>query len=137
MKKDDIRQVSRYKSLKTDDRHKTGSRGEDLAAEYYKSEGYFVAARNYYSRFGEIDLIVEDEKTVVFVEVKVRQKNAGYLPREAVTNAKINKIKNTAKNYLFKSRLYSLLQPRFDVAEIIVDGNGFENAEINIIKNAF
>lgn len=41
------------------------------------------------------------------------------------------------KNYLFKSRLYSLLQPRFDVAEIIVDGNGFENAEINIIKNAF
>lgn len=66
MKKDDIRQVSRYKSLKTDDRHKTGSRGEDLAAEYYKSEGYFVAARNYYSRFGEIDLIVEDEKKLSF-----------------------------------------------------------------------
>ena len=60
-------------------------------------------------------------------------KGAGPTRREA-----IYKIKKTADHFLHKSRLYSFLQPRFDVAEITLDeNNSFENATIKIIENAF
>ena len=115
-----------------------GSFGEELVEPYYKKRGFFIAFKNYYSPFGEIDLIAESKTTVAFIEVKVRRKSAGYLPREAVNQDKIYKIKKTADHFLHKSRLYSFLQPRFDVAEITLDeNNNFENATIKIIENAF
>lgn len=109
-----------------------------MAAEYYLDKGFYIAAKNFHSPFGEIDLIAEGEDMVVFVEVKVRRKTASYNPKEAVTPEKIQKIKKTAESYIFKSRIYSSLQPRFDVAEIILDDNNdFKNAKLKVIENAF
>ena len=119
-------------------RQTIGSRGEDLAADYYKNKDFYIAAKNFHSPFGEIDLIAEGEREIVFVEVKVRRKTASYNPKEAVTVEKQNKIKKTAESYLLKSRIYSALQPRFDVAEIILDdNNSFKNAKLKVIENAF
>lgn len=115
-----------------------GSLGEDLVAKHYVKNGFFIAAQNFHSPFGEIDVIAESEQEIVFIEVKVRRKTASYTPKEAVNYTKIQKIKKTAEHYMFKSRLYNHLQPRFDVAEIVLDNNNdFKKAEINIIKNAF
>ena len=93
---------------------------------------------NYHSRFGEIDIIAETKKTVMFVEVKFRSENAIFTPREAVDANKQRKIILTAKDFLSKSNIPEL-QPRFDVAEVylVKDENGQENYKINYIKNAF
>ena len=87
------------------DKQTTGGRGEDMAAEHYKNNGFYIAAKNFHSPFGEIDLIAESETEVVFVEVKVRRSTAGYNPKEAVTASKIQKIKKTAEHYINKSHI--------------------------------
>ena len=51
---------------------KIGMRGEDIAAEYLINNGYTVTARNYHVSHDEIDIIAEDEKYIVFAEVKAR-----------------------------------------------------------------
>jgi len=112
-----------------------GKKGEELAADYIKSRGYFVSAKNYRSAHGEIDIIAENEKFVVFIEVKLRDEKSSYMPREAVTSHKKGRLVYTAKNYIFKSR--TRLIPRFDIIEVIIPENGnILKAEINHIENA-
>ena len=113
-----------------------GKKGEEIAAKFIKSKGYFIAVKNYKSAHGEIDIIAENEKFVVFAEVKLRNEDVGYMPREAVSTTKKRRITYTAKNYIFKS--HTTLIPRFDIIEVIIpkDGNILK-AEINHIENAF
>ncbi|MDP8951493.1 MAG: YraN family protein, partial [Actinomycetota bacterium] len=54
-------------------RRRIGERGESLALGYLAKKGYAPVERNYRTRHGEIDLIVREEKTLVFVEVKLRR----------------------------------------------------------------
>lgn len=113
-----------------------GRWGEDLAATYLKQNGYTILQQNYRTRYGEIDLIVQDECYLVFVEVKLR-KNADFgSGREFVTAAKQKKIKNTAQCWLMEHG--SDLQPRFDVIEIYAsDGVMTKKPRLNYIVNAF
>jgi putative endonuclease len=63
-----------------DPRRALGLRGEDLAAAHFKALGFRLLARNQYRRFGELDLVVFDGHTLVFVEVKttsVRRQSVG------------------------------------------------------------
>ena len=53
----------------------SGKIGEDYAAQFLTKKGYRVVARNYRSRFGEIDLIAENKEYIVFAEVKTRDKH--------------------------------------------------------------
>lgn len=94
----------------------TGRAGEDYAAEWLKNHGYHIVARNYHSRYGEIDIIAEDSQYIVFVEVKTRADGSMVPPAEAVTRSKQKKILLTAQIYLQKN--HSTLQPRFDVAAV-------------------
>lgn len=113
-----------------------GKAGEELAAKLLTENGYFIAAKNYRSQIGEIDIIAENRDTVLFVEVKLRKANAGYFPREAVTNNKRMRILHAAKNYIFRSR--TRLQPRFDIIEIIMnERQDLKDADVNWIQNAF
>jgi putative endonuclease len=59
--------------MSTDPRHRLGALGEQLAAEHLERRGYDVVARNHRTRYGEIDLVVADERALVFVEVKTRR----------------------------------------------------------------
>jgi putative endonuclease len=59
--------------MSTDPRHRLGALGEQLAAEHLERLGYTVVARNHRTRYGEIDLVVADERTLVIVEVKTRR----------------------------------------------------------------
>ena len=94
----------------------SGAWGEALAAEYLRKKHYKVVAVSYRSRFGEIDLIVQDRKNIVFVEVKTRKNAAFAGAREYVDLRKQDKLRVTASIYL--ARYPSKLQPRFDVIEI-------------------
>ena len=59
--------------MSDDPRHSLGRLGERLAAEHLERLGYRIVARNYRTRFGELDLVVTDEEVLVFCEVKTRR----------------------------------------------------------------
>lgn len=86
-------------------------------------------------RGGEIDIIAEDRKFIVFVEVKLR-KNADFAAaREFVTAAKQQRIIKTAQLWLMKTRCEK--QPRFDVIEVYAPFGESGRITINHIENAF
>ena len=110
-----------------------GALGEDFAAKLYEKSGYTITARNYHSRYGEIDLIGENEATLCFVEVKTRNLTTLGTPAEAVDYRKQKKITLTAMKYLTEAECYK--QPRFDVLELWQDGSKI--IRYNLIENAF
>ena len=113
-----------------------GAWGEALAAQYLQKKRYRVVATNYRSRFGEIDLIVENRKYLVFVEVKLRKSDKFANAFEFVDNHKQDRIRTTAEIYL--SLNPTELQPRFDVVEIYApQGTDTPNPKIHHMEDAF
>lgn len=106
-----------------------GRRGEEAAANYLKKHKYKIVDRNFSCQFGEIDLVVWDGETVVFVEVKARENDKFGLPREAVNRQKQQTIIRCANYWLYKCKQTGKAV-RFDVVEILGD-------EINHIIDAF
>lgn len=115
---------------------KTGDKGEELTARYLRKRGFIITKRNFRSRYGEIDIIAENEQYILFVEVKTRKSGAFVSGFSAVDINKRRKIIATAQEYLSKS--FTTLQPRFDVAEITVFGERERKEyKIDYIENAF
>ena len=114
----------------------TGPWGEALAAAYLRKKRYTLVACNYRCRFGEVDLIVQDRKYVVFVEVKLRKSAAFGQPGEFVDRRKQERLRAAAQMYLSENP--TALQPRFDVVEIRAPlGLSTPDPEIRLIRNAF
>ena len=114
----------------------SGAWGEAVAADYLRKKHYKVLASGYRSRFGEIDLIVQNRKYLVFVEVKLRKTARFALAREYVDFRKQDKLRLTASMYLSENP--TNLQPRFDVIEIYApDGTATAFPEINHMEDAF
>lgn len=108
-----------------------GRIGEDLAKEYLQRLGYKIIESNWhYSKNAEIDIIAEDKKTLVFVEVKTRSSlNYGH-PFESISQNKINKINSAILAYLsIVDKKY--ISYRFDGIAII----GLQNPIIEHIKD--
>jgi putative endonuclease len=79
-----------------------GTSAEFRSLEYLNNKGLILLHRNFYSRFGEIDLIMQDKQDIVFVEVKMRSSryaNVAY----SITPSKQKKLILTAKYYIFKN----------------------------------
>ena len=119
----------------SDSRIKVGKIGETLAVEHFKAQGYEIRAQNYRTRSGEIDLIVQRGKRVVFVEVKTRRSSKFGIPQAAVTPAKQKQISKIALSYL---QTYNLLDVpcQFDVVAIVLSWK-FELIKLHHIENAF
>jgi putative endonuclease len=98
----------------------SGAWGEELALRYLMQRGYVLIERNYRTRYGELDLILRQGNTLVFVEVKMRRGTGFGHPLEAVTPRKRASIRALAVRYLSekKPRFDAL---RFDAVGIIVD----------------
>jgi putative endonuclease len=76
-----------------------GRLGEQLALEHYERLGFTLLARNHWTRFGEIDLIVHDRATLVFVEVKARRAG-GLDPLLGLTATKRRRMRALAAAWL-------------------------------------
>jgi len=87
--------------LRTNKRPELGRRGEALAAEYLKKQGYSIIEQNARSRLGEIDLVARDRKTLVFVEVRTRR-SGDFTPEESVAWPKQRKLAALATQYVQK-----------------------------------
>ncbi|MFC1778064.1 YraN family protein [Pseudomonadota bacterium] len=112
----------------------SGAQWEKTAESFLLNHGLKLLQRNFSSRFGEIDLVMEDKKTVVFVEVKYRKSNQHGSGADAVTFHKQGRISRTAAWYLVKNPHRAEQVCRFDV--ISIDPKKGEQG-IDWIKSAF
>ena len=110
-----------------------GEKGESIAVNCLKKQGYRIIELNYRTKLGEIDIIAKQGKTLVFIEVKTRKSSRFGRPELAVTPKKQRKISMVALYYL-KSTKQSNAKARFDVVAINSTEDG---PNIKIIKNAF
>ena len=113
-----------------------GPWGESLAAEYLRKKRYEIVGVNYRCRFGEIDIIAENKKYLVFVEVKLRKSAKFAEAMEVVDRRKQERLRQTAAMYLAQHETEK--QPRFDVIEVYApDGESSHKVRINQIQDAF
>lgn len=96
---------------------KKGYFAEDLACKYLINQGFEIIERNFYSKYGEVDIIVSKDKTLHFVEVK---SGKGFEPIYAITPKKIAKIIKTIEVFLSH---YEVDMPYCIDALIYKDGN--------------
>ena len=111
----------------------SGAWGEELALRYLRRRGYTLVERNYRTRYGELDLILRHQNTLVFVEVKTRRGVGFGDPLEAVTARKQATIRALAERYL-SERGPDLDEVRFDVVGILAGEGG---PTVTHIENAF
>lgn len=114
-------------------RHKIGIEGEDKAVEYIEKLGYSIIERNFYCKFGEIDIIARDKEEIVFIEVKTRTGIKYGYPIDAVDKNK--------KKHIYKSIQYYLINKgienkfiRIDAIEVYIKKKKYN---INHLKQIF
>lgn len=94
---------------------KLGDWGEEKAVNVLKQGGYQVLAQNFFSRYGEIDIIALYEQSLLFIEVKTRSKTGYGSANEVISKSKQNKIIKTALCFLENNPQYSDFACQFDV----------------------
>ncbi len=107
-----------------------GEEKEQQACAYLTKHGLQLVVKNYHCKLGEIDLIMQDQETLVFVEVRYRKQNDYGGGLESVTRGKQRKIIRAAQYYLETSKKQNY-PCRFDVIAYAKD------QKINWIKDAF
>jgi len=111
-----------------------GSAAEDRACRYLQQQGLKLLQRNFRGPRGELDLVMQDRKQLVFVEVRYRRQQRFGSGADSVTAGKRDKLVKTALYYLQCHPDQARLANRFDVVSIS-QGPGGE--EIDWIQNAF
>lgn len=116
-----------------------GRYGESIAEDYLKGKKLKILNKNFHASHNEIDIIAEDKKYIVFVEVKTRtvvpnSKFEYESPASAVTFAKQKRVLAAAQAYLNDHP--SKKTPRLDVIEVYLSQDGVP-LNINHIEDAF
>lgn len=96
----------------------TGSQFEDLALAHVQREGLVLLVRNFNSRFGELDLVLRDRETVVFLEVRYRRSQAFGGGLDSVSAAKRDRLGKAASLFLQANPRLAHHACRFDVMAI-------------------
>ncbi|MDP0488947.1 MAG: YraN family protein [Fusobacterium sp. JB019] len=86
---------------------------EKIASEIITSKGYKIIDKNYYTRYGEIDLIAKNKNLIIFVEVKQRSSNNFGFGENSIDYKKRRRIFLSAKQFLYKNNLFDF-SIRFD-----------------------
>ena len=107
-----------------------GKFGEELAKNFLINKGYKILFQNYRTRFSEIDIIAEKNKTLIFVEVKYRTNKKFGKAEESINYFKLEKIKKAATMFV-KNFKTNIKRYRFDIIAI----NNFDTLEINHYEN--
>ena len=110
-----------------------GSFYEAAAIRFFEAEAYQLIAKNQYTPFGEIDLILMKNNVLYFVEVKFRASDAYGTPRESINPRKITHMKRSAMHYLKENR------SNYQAYKIAFMGITRENGTLNFdfIENIF
>ncbi len=110
-----------------------GEAAELIASDHLEGCGLKLIARNFRCRLGEIDLIMQDNDELVFVEVRYRQNNNFGGAINSIDKRKCQKMIKTAFFYLHQERYYDEKPCRFDVMII----HSMHCKRVEWIKDAF
>jgi putative endonuclease len=112
-----------------------GADAENIAFRYLKRQGLIPVRRNFQCRLGELDLIMQDERCLVIVEVRFRGSNSFVAAGLTVDRRKQQKIIRTTAMFLAWNERFANSPIRFDVLGINADAHG--DTSIEWIKDAF
>lgn len=111
-------------------KRKIGSEKEQAAGLFLEKQGYSILEYNFFTRYGEIDIVARDGEYLVFVEVKYRSDSRNGFPEEAIDYRKMQKITKAAQYYMLRHRLLEETPCRFDAVVIL-------GQQVRLIKDAF
>jgi len=114
-----------------------GQKAEQEALNFLKQQGLKLITQNYYCRQGEIDLVMSDQQTLVFIEVRYRKSHHYGSSAESVTINKQKKIIHTAEHYLLHKVKTPTPACRFDVVAIYPSDSTQSSLQFDWIKHAF
>ena len=109
-----------------------GKKGEEIASDFLRKKGFKIRDTNWRVGKNELDLIAEEGKTIVVVEVKTRRSNVIAEPETSVTRDKQRAIIRAANAYVKMKQLN--MEVRFDIISIVITE---EQQRINHIPDAF
>jgi len=118
-----------------------GSLGEELGCRYLSQKGYKILETNYCNatgrRLGEIDIVAQKGKEIIFVEVKTRfgSEGSGIVPEANITPAKLHKLERIAAHYLREKRCEAVAY-HFDALAILYDQSA-KKASIRHLEHIF
>ncbi|MBU1281964.1 MAG: YraN family protein [Gammaproteobacteria bacterium] len=112
-----------------------GDAAEALARQHLEQHGLRLLAQNWRCRLGELDLVMLDADTVVFVEVRYRRYSAWGGAAESVDARKREKLSRAAQHFLQQESRWAKYPCRFDVIAINADSQA--PAQLDWIQNAF
>jgi putative endonuclease len=112
-----------------DPRRRLGAKGERLASEHLEARGFEIVERNFRTRHGELDLVVADDRFLVFCEVKtrvVRVPDGPLGPFAAIGPRKRAQVRSMAREWLAQRGPDGPRRPelRFDAVGISFDPTG-------------
>jgi putative endonuclease len=110
--------------MSNDLRHRLGRVGEDVAAAHLERRGLTVLARNYRTRWGELDLIAGDDERIVFCEVKTRRLGSS-APFDGLRSAQCRRLRRMAAAWLCEEpHRPHPRELRFDAIGVTIDAFG-------------
>jgi putative endonuclease len=95
-----------------------GTLGENIAKNYLEKKGYKILETNYKTKIGEIDIIAQKGKNLVFIEVKTITTKENFLPEDKVNHRKKTKLINLVKFYLQEKKINFDIPLQIDVIGI-------------------
>lgn len=111
-----------------------GQRGENIAARQLQRAGYRILERNTWLGPYEVDIIVQKDDTIAFVEVKTRRRDDVASPEDNVTHTKRRHLRRAAEIFIEREDDPSI-NYRFDVVSVLVPDKG--KPTVSIFPNAF
>jgi len=113
-----------------------GIRGEETATDILRHKGYKILEHNWRMGHLEVDIIAENKKEIVFVEVKGRTTAfSNKLPEEYVNEDKKRRIIAAANAYIKYHKVEKT--PRFDIIGVLIDPDTGEVTYQNHLENAY
>ncbi len=124
-------------------KQKIGRTGEDIACKFLVRRGFSILERNYWKKWGELDIIVEEHKVIHFVEVKtvsrenlnnISSYNDDYRPEDNIHKWKLKRLSRTIQTYLFEKDISEESDWKFDVIIVFLDTKR-KTAKVRFLEN--
>lgn len=114
-----------------DNKAQTGVRGENIATDYLRQEGYMICARNWRQGRYEIDIVAQRMGITHIVEVKTRRAGSLLQPEQTISPTKIAALHKAAAAYMAQNRIIGEIE--FDLVAIDIFPD--QSVDIRFIPN--
>ena len=112
-----------------------GNWAEKIACQWLVKQGLTLKQKNFYTKYGEIDLIMSDSSQLIFLEVKYRKNNYFGSAEASIAAQKCRRLTAAVETYLLINN-YGNNQPlRFDAITVVPAQDPHLDCTINWIKN--